>query len=90
MKIKQEKDHAAQMIQEKCARLNKMADEIEENNEELADDIDLFQFESNKDQLQARKQNHGRVQSILERMEMQTNAKVWSSDELEFFSVRFS
>lgn len=61
---------------------------MEEQNELISQDINMFAFESNKDTIESKKQNY-KLQNLLEKIEQESGVKTWTQDELEFYSVEF-
>jgi hypothetical protein len=58
IKRKEDQEFAKKIIMERVSEIQKITDEMEQQNELISRDIDMFAFESNKDQIEGKKQNY--------------------------------
>ena len=63
-----------------------LSNDIEENTQELAQDLDNFLFESEKTLLTVRKPGV-KLQHMLEDWQNDINEQCWSKDELDYYKV---
>lgn len=77
IKRKEDKEFAKKVIMERVVEIKKITDEMEEQNELISHDINMFAFESNKEQIESKKQNY-KLQHLLEKIEQDSGKKTWT------------
>ena len=90
IKKKEENDYATQLVLSKVNEIKRMTQEFEQNNEDLAVGIEQFIQESQLESLPADRKATHKLFNILEKVKEESDAKAFTQDELDQYTVSLS